>query len=88
MDELAELETLVLSRFEVVPNGAISGTCWEKATALVAGIDERDDHYVALSLQLGFPLWTGDLKLLRGLRGRKFTSVLTTDEVRKLLVKG
>ena len=85
--ELSELETLVFSRFEVIPNGAISATCWEKAAALVAGIDERDDHYVALSLQLGHPLWTGDLKLHRGLRDRKFTSVLTTEEVRKRFEK-
>lgn len=84
--EVAELETLVLSRFEIIPNGVINTANWEKAAALVAGIDERDDHYVALAIQLGYPLWTGDLKLHRGLRKRKFNTVLTTPELRELLL--
>ncbi len=83
--EVAELETLVLSRFEIIPNGVINSVNWERAAVLVAGIDERDDHYVALAIQLGYPLWTGDLKLHRGLRKRKFNNVVTTPELREML---
>jgi len=79
--EVAELETHVLSLFTVVPNGAIMETMWEKAADLVSGIDERDDHYIALALQLGCPLWTGDLKLHRGLKARRTGLTVTTSEV-------
>ena len=47
--------------------------------------DERDDHYVALALHLRCPLWTGDKKLVTGLRKKGFELVMTTEELRKKL---
>lgn len=52
---------------------------------LVKGIDERDDHYVALALHLDLPLLTGDKKLITGLRRRGFKLVITSEELRKRL---
>ena len=40
---------------------------------------------VALALHLNCPLWTGDGKLLRGLRRKGFKLLMTNDDLRKEL---
>jgi len=36
---------------------------------------------VALSIQTGFTLWSGDLKLVHGLRNIGFTNTIQTKEI-------
>ena len=44
-----------------------------------------DEHYVALAIQLGAPLWTGDKKLLNGLRHKRFMLLVSTAEIPALI---
>jgi predicted nucleic acid-binding protein len=84
-EEIAELESRVLHQVREVPHEAISSEHWERAFDLVKGIDEKDDQFVALALHLGVPLWSGDKKLVAGLRKKGFKLVVTTEELRKRL---
>jgi predicted nucleic acid-binding protein len=83
--EMAIIETGVFDRITVVPHESIGPEHWERAYDLVKAVDERDDHYVALALHLNCPLWTGDKKLVNGLRRKNFKLLVTTEELRKKL---
>jgi len=85
--EVAEAEEVLLSLVTTVQPAAINTVEWEHAHQLVASIDPKDDHYVALALHLKCPLWTGDKKLIKGLRAKGFKQVHSTEEVRALLKK-
>ncbi len=55
-----------------------------KAEKLLTNVDLFDAPYLALALDLACPLWTGDLKLIRGLRARGFDAVVSTNDLMKL----
>ena len=82
---IAQVEEVLLATMSTVQAESIDGVHWERAHELVAGIDPKDDHYVALALHLKCPLWTGDKKLIKGLRAKGFKQVHSTEEVRALL---
>ena len=84
-ERIAALEELVMSRIVIVPNTAVASPVWERAYDLVKDIDEDDDQFVALALHLNCPLWTGDGKLVRGLRREGFELLMTNDDLRKRL---
>lgn len=48
------------------------------AAVLTFSIDKKDTQYIALTIFLEGLLWTGDLKLLRGLKRKGFTHIITT----------
>ncbi len=81
--QLAEISELLLSPLTVIPNSAISAKHWEQAFNFVKDIDEHDDQFVALALHLNCPLWTGDKKLVNGLRRKGFKLLVTNEELRK-----
>ncbi|HEY4787305.1 MAG TPA: PIN domain-containing protein [Bacteroidales bacterium] len=66
----------------------------KKAIDLVLGIDPNDAPFVALNNHLLAHLWTGDKHLINGLKKKKYSRVLTTDELyeiflnKQLKVKG
>ena len=82
---VAELEEMLMSYVTIVPSTRISAAHWEHAFDLVKDIDEDDDQFVALALHLNCPLWTGDKKLVTGLRRKNFKLLITSDELRKKL---
>lgn len=85
VEVVAEVEEVLLAGLNIVQAASIDTAHWERAGQLVAGIDPKDDHYVALALHLKCPLWTGDKKLLKGLQSKGFMQVLTTEQVRSAL---
>lgn len=70
----AELSELLLSPLTIIANSAISAAHWEQAFNFVKDIDEDDDQFVALALHLNCPLWTGDKKLVTGIRKKRLRS--------------
>lgn len=58
-----------------------------KTETLLAKIDPNDVPFVALTGYLDAKLWTGDMKLYRGLKANNFTNVLTGAELFLLIDK-
>ena len=51
---------------------------------MVNDIDEFDAPFIALSLELNSPLWTGDKKLIKGLNKKEFDLILDTSALIKI----
>jgi len=80
-EQLKELLYLLVKRIDFIENELIDFKHQKEAYGLVKEIDPKDLLFVALSLQTGQPIWTGDLKLYKGLRKRGFDNILTTNEI-------
>jgi predicted nucleic acid-binding protein len=57
------------------------------AQELTRKIDINDQAFVAFSLAFDAPIWTGDLKLSRGLKRIGFQNIISTKEL-KDIIKG
>lgn len=68
---------------KLISEEVISEPSWKAAFKLTADIDEDDTPFVALALEIQGMLWTGDKKLISGLRNKAFTSVLSTQDLVK-----
>ncbi len=85
--QLTELLYLIHKKIEFVDDDLISYKYQQKAYQLVHDIDKKDLLFVALSLQTGYNIWTGDLKLMKGLRKKGFVNILSTNELIYLIEK-
>lgn len=57
---------------------------WKIARDLVKSINDYDAPFIALSLELKAPLWTGDKKLINGLKRKDFDFILDTNSILKI----
>jgi len=83
-DELNFLKRILLKKIELIDLDTISGETWDKSIELVQNIDEFDAPFIALSIELSAPLWTGDKKLINGLKKKNVDWILSTDLVSKI----
>ncbi|OFY88724.1 MAG: hypothetical protein A3K10_11390 [Bacteroidetes bacterium RIFCSPLOWO2_12_FULL_31_6] len=83
-DELIFLKRILLKKIELIDLDTISGKTWDKSIELVQNIDEFDAPFIALSIELSAPLWTGDKKLINGLKKKNVEWILSTDLVSKI----
>lgn len=58
----------VLKKMTLIAPEAIAEKYWHEAFAITAGIDQDDSPFIAAALSLKASLWTGDKKLVRGLK--------------------
>jgi predicted nucleic acid-binding protein len=72
--ELYELLYRMFEKITFVNENLVSSENKQKAYQLCKDVDEDDTPIVALALQLGAPVWTGDEKLKKGLRAKGFNS--------------
>lgn len=84
-DELNELEDLVTCNITFINEGLIPSEIIKSTEAILLHIDPNDTPFVALAQHLEATLWTGDLKLIRGLKAKKFKQVISTAELSLLL---
>ncbi len=62
----------IMERINFVPLDFISTASRQKAYDLCKNVDFKDIPFVALAIELGAPIWTGDKKLKTGLRLNNF----------------
>ena len=81
-DEQLQIATRqVFNNIHLISNEAISPEYWMKAYELTKSIDEKDTPFVATTLSVKAVLWTGDKKLISGLRKKGFKDILNTKEL-------
>ena len=69
----------------VFASDSISPKYSKVAIQIVEKIDLKDAIYVAFSLALDALIWTGDLKLYKGLRRKNFKNIITTSDLKRIL---
>lgn len=80
-EQLNKLIFRLFKRIDFIDNDLIEFKHQKKAYDLVKDIDKKDLLFVALSLQTGYKLWTGDKKLLFGLSEKGFKNIIDTRQV-------
>ncbi len=60
----------VLKNIYLISPEAISESHWEQAYKLAGGVDEDDTPFLATAISLEASIWTGDKKLISGLRAK------------------
>lgn len=71
----------IIRRINFVDDILIPDDVIDDAIKLVADIDENDILFVALTNHLKAKLWTGDKKLISGLKLKGYTKILTTSDL-------
>jgi predicted nucleic acid-binding protein len=78
---------LILSKIMLIDDDEISDKIFRKAFDLTNIIDVKDTIYIALAISFDALLWTGDLKLLSGLKRKGYNQIITTSDF-ELILKG
>lgn len=72
---------LIIDKIQFIDDILLSDSDISKAEELVRDIDDNDLLFVALNNHLHSVLWTGDKKLANGLKNKRYTRLITTDEL-------
>ena len=76
-----EIFQIVTGRIKFVDDILLSDKDINKAVDLVAGIDADDAMFVALTNRMLATLWTGDKQLIKGLKRKGYSRIISTDEL-------
>lgn len=85
--EVLELLYLVLKKIQFINENQISESSWKKARELTKDVDVKDISFVALTIEIGAKLWTGDKKLYKGLKKNGFIDVVNLQDLKGILSK-
>ena len=84
-DELGELQQLIAQNITFIHEALLPEKVIIASEKLLKEIDINDTLFVALTKNLNARLWTGDKELIKGLKLKKFKSLITTSELLELL---
>jgi len=79
--EFEETFQIVISRIKFVEEILLDDKEIYKAIDLVSGIDDNDAMFIALNNHLLASLWTGDKRLINGLKKKGYVRIITTDDL-------
>lgn len=68
--ELNVLIRAIMKKIDLIDLVTIPPNTWLKAKKMAENVDEFDTPFIALCMELEAPLWTGDKKLINGLRAK------------------
>lgn len=77
-DEVLELLYELIRHIDFFDENSISVEALQKAWALVRDVDAKDLLFVALTIEMGGLLWTGDNQLKIGLESRGFNAFFSS----------
>lgn len=78
---LRETELLIYNEICFIAEEQIPKEHLVKSIELVKDIDNKDIVFIALTEYLGSKLWTGDKRLIQGLKSKGYSNVLSTEEM-------
>ena len=76
-----EVYELLLRNITVLSHSIIPIEVYKKAEELCDDIDINDTVFVALSEYIDGKLWTGDMKLFKGLTGKDYPRLVSTEDM-------
>lgn len=82
--DLNFLKRILLRKIDLIDLETISEQTWKRAIELTKDVDEFDAPFIALSLELNVPLWTGDKKLKNGLENKGIDGLLDTQTIKQI----
>jgi predicted nucleic acid-binding protein len=85
-DHYNEAFHLITSRLVFVEDILLTDNDLNKAVHLVSDIDKNDALFVALTNHLLAVLWTGDKRLINGLKKKGYSRILTTEELYEIFL--
>lgn len=83
-NEFLELFYYILKQISLMNEEYISSDIWRMAYNYTKEVDEKDISFVALSMSLDAKLWTGDNKLIKGLKKKGFNNIITSTELKNI----
>ncbi len=88
LEEIDQIKTQIFAKIQFISEDLIPFEFWRKAVDYVREVDMDDIAFVALSLFMDKTLiWTGDVKLRKGVISKGFEEIIGTAEVLKLRKK-
>lgn len=84
IDQIQEAEYQVCKDITFISEEQIDYKLWIEAHELVKNVDVDDAPYVAYAKQFRCKIWSGDKKLIKGLKANGFVNIFTTDELFEL----
>jgi predicted nucleic acid-binding protein len=85
-DQFSGIFEIIASRIVFVDDILLNDNDLKDAAELVSDVDPDDALFVALTNHLVADLWTGDKRLLIGLKKKGFSRILTTDEIYEIFL--
>lgn len=82
-EEFFEVYELILKNIRILNHSIADKKSYKDAFEICKNIDVDDTPFVAFSNYLNCKLWTGDKKLIKGLKEKGFTNIITTRELFK-----
>ncbi len=83
-NELLELEDFVTHHITFINDRLLPQKLIDSTQKQLTDIDPYDVPFVALAKHLDAKLWTGDLKLTKGLKAKRFKNIISTAEMATL----
>ena len=83
--ELKFQKRSILKRISLISVESVQSENMKRAFELTHTIDHFDTPFIALAIELKSPLWTGDKKLIKGLKEIGVDWLLSTKEVKQIL---
>jgi len=83
-EDLDFLQRILFKKIELIDVQNLQQSIREKSFEITENVDEFDAPFIALSLELDAPLWTGDKKLINGLKEKGVDWLLTTDIIAEI----
>jgi len=82
--EMMYQKRILLKGIDLIDLESVKTSTLIKAMELTKDVDEFDVPFIALSLDLRCPVWTGDKKLINGLNNKGVDWILSTTEIIKI----
>ena len=80
-NDFLEVYELILKNITILDHSIAGKTNYKKAFELCKDVDLDDIPFVAFSLYLKCKLWTGDKKLIKGLKDKGFNKIVMTNDL-------